>query len=486
MYRLIILAIFFHNIPCIAQQEGNTWVFGDSAGIKFTNGNPASILGTVLYSYEGSSSISNNNGELIYYAGINYLMGFYEIVVVNKHNHIISNGSGIYGSFTSTSAQGCLLLPDPGDTNKIYLFTHRQEPSPLDAKIYYSIIDKAANSDSGAVILKNIPLPGINAWMAEQIQAVRHGNGKDWWLITHQGNTNQFYKYLVDSIGISGPNIQSIGTGFTTFSGIGNMKVSPDGEKLVLIGGSGIIDYYSFNRCTGLLDNWIPLGIASSSLDAKYGCSFSPNSQLLYVSDWDTALYQFNLQATDIMASRQTIWVRPDTSNSRTGQHLLGPDGKIYIANLKPTNMSVGIFNLENMNLSVINSPDSLGLACDFQPYSFNLGGRRSFGGLPNIPDYSLLAVEGGCDSVVSVTEVISVEKMISVHPNPASDKIIVSTELEGNYSLLLYDYTGRMVLEHQLTNHEIDINHLKEGFYLFKIISNDKQITTGKVIVNR
>jgi hypothetical protein len=483
MYRLIILAIFFHNIPCIAQQEGNTWVFGDSATIKFTNGNPSTILGATLYTIEASSSISDDNGNLLFYVGATFPSGSYEFNLMNKYHQIVQNGLNLYGNWSS--AQGCLLLTNPGNSNEVYLISHRiQTGSVPDYKFYYSIIDKVANADSGEVIIKNIPLPGISN-MSEHLQAVRHGNGNDWWLVTHKGNGNQFYSYLIDSSGIQGPNIQSIANSFPFFSSAGQMKVSPDGNYLALVSTLGYIDLFDFDRCTGLLSNWKPIGSYTNYI-SRYGCSFSPNSKVLYVSDYDTSIFQYNLDASNIIASKQTIWLKPDTAISRIGQHLLGPDGKIYITNIKPTTATPNVFNFENMHLSVINYPDSLGLACDFQPYSFNLGGRRSFAGLPNIPDYSLGEIEGGCDSVVSVTEVISVEKKISVHPNPANDKIFVNKELNGKYSLILYDYMGRIVFEHRLTNHEIDINHLKEGFYLFKIISNDKQITTGKVIVNR
>lgn len=41
-------------------------------------------------------------------------------------------------------------------------------------------------------------------------------------------------------------------------------------------------------------------------------------------------------------------------------------------------------------NLSVINYPDSLGQACNFQPYSFYQGGNKVYIGLPNNPDYTL------------------------------------------------------------------------------------------------
>ncbi|MBK7964588.1 MAG: hypothetical protein IPK10_04335 [Bacteroidetes bacterium] len=48
-----------------------------------------------------------------------------------------------------------------------------------------------------------------------------------------------------------------------------------------------------------------------------------------------------------------------------------------------------------NSNLSVINFPDSLGSSCDFQPYSFYLGGHKAYNGLPNNPNYELDTLHG-------------------------------------------------------------------------------------------
>lgn len=62
------------------------------------------------------------------------------------------------------------------------------------------------------------------------------------------------------------------------------------------------------------------------------------------------------------------------------------------------------------MNLSVINSPDLPGAACDFQPYSFYLGGKRTYWGLPNNPDYDLGPLVGSpCDTLVGTTETLPI-----------------------------------------------------------------------------
>jgi hypothetical protein len=59
------------------------------------------------------------------------------------------------------------------------------------------------------------------------------------------------------------------------------------------------------------------------------------------------------------------------------------------------------LYNTYNTYLSVINEPDSLGAACNFTPYSFYLGGARTYWGLPNNPDYDLGPLVGSpCDTL--------------------------------------------------------------------------------------
>jgi hypothetical protein len=447
-----------------SQNQGNIWVFSDSAALDFNTGTPVPLFGTGVVSRNANTSISDTGGNLLFYSGayteINN--GAWEAGVFNQYNQLIQNGTGIYCN--SSLTQSILLLPFVNDTNKYYLFTNRSNASIPDNKIYYSVIDKMANSDSGAVFLKNMLLPGIND-MSGHMQAVRHGNGIDWWLITHKGNGNQYYIYLIDSSGISAPIIQATGSNFPLYNAGGQMKITPDGTKLVLVNTFGHIDLFDFDRCTGILSNWISLGYNNTNIFylAYFATSFSPNSQILYVSGEDT-LVQFDLQATNIATSKQIVWYDSDTL-SDIGDHLLGPDGKIYIAYAKPTIWYINAYTFENMHLSVINSPDSLGLACDFQPFSFYLGSRRTYYGLPNIPDYKLGALEPPC--VVSVGEVEG-KNQINVFPNPANDLISVSVnKLNSDFYLELTDIFGRILLKTKFRNQtEINVSHLPTGVY--------------------
>lgn len=104
-----------------------------------------------------------------------------------------------------------------------------------------------------------------------------------------------------------------------------------------------------------------------------------------------------------------------------------------------------------NENLSVVNYPDSLGAACDFQPFSFYLGGKRTYWGLPNNPDYNLGAIIGSpCDTLsvgISETETTS-KASLHVFYNAAAEKLFINAQnFKGKYcTLQIFDVMGRKV----------------------------------------
>ncbi|MBK7965933.1 MAG: hypothetical protein IPK10_12055 [Bacteroidetes bacterium] len=109
-------------------------------------------------------------------------------------------------------------------------------------------------------------------------------------------------------------------------------------------------------------------------------------------------------------------------------------------------------------NLSVINQPDSLGAACAFQPFSFYLGGARTYYGLPNNPDYELGAwVGSSCDTLsVGLSPNPSPEERgawMQAWFNPEWNMIHVNaSKLKGKSGVLrLFDVEGRVVYERKV-----------------------------------
>jgi hypothetical protein len=228
---------------------------------------------------------------------------------------------------------------------------------------------------------------------SEKLNAVLHADGKSWWVLIHDSDNDDFFTYLFRGTGISGPQVQSIGTAYgaalgNPYGSIGEMTFSPDGTKLLSVGVLGYIDLYDFDRCTGQLSNWIPLGaIAPIGVNNNYGCSFSPDGTKIYVSEGfnpsGDRLFQFDLNAPNILASKTELF--RDTMGMVFGQHQLGPDGKIYITG-KDTTLS----NPGNFALSVVNDPNQPGMACNYTHLSLPLHGLRTSFNLPNLPNYNL------------------------------------------------------------------------------------------------
>jgi hypothetical protein len=133
-----------------------------------------------------------------------------------------------------------------------------------------------------------------------------------------------------------------------------------------------------------------------------------------------------------------------------------------------------------NMNLSVINQPDSLGSLCDFQPYSFYLGGKRTYLGLPNNPDYDLPALAGSpCDTLVNIGEAPQMQQAtINVFYHTAWEKAFINaSNLKGKIGeLLVYDMQGKIIHQEPL--------RIQNGFFTRDLSMQGKAHEVYLVIV--
>ncbi|MCY7411255.1 MAG: hypothetical protein LH473_13365, partial [Chitinophagales bacterium] len=248
------------------------------------------------------------------------------------------------------------------------------------------------NNNLGACISKGNFV--ITDTLSEKMDAVKHANGRDWWIVVHDRDNDKFVKFLATPDSIQGPFYQSIGSDYSILfigaQNIGQMRFSRDGSKLAVVGLNNLIETFDFDRCSGDLSS--PKIISYQSLfvtskDALYGCSFSPSGRFLYVSSF-RQLFQFDLLDDDPSITVDTLFIMPSDS-FLIGGHQLFLDDKIYIANGTSILPSDGRDTI-NMNLNVITQPEYEGATCQFKPYSFYLGGHRSVLGLPNLPNYGL------------------------------------------------------------------------------------------------
>lgn len=278
------------------------------------------------------------------------------------------NGSRLFGDWSS--AQSVLAVPAIEDHSLYYLFTVAKEAEAHG--LTYSVLDITKDNGMGAITLKNIPLLSPST---EQLCAIKHCNGRDIWVISHQWNTNAYYAYLVTPQGISTTPVISY-SGRSAAPGVLNaialMKGSPDGRKIAVSFNLNGADVSDFDNATGKISNSIDLQVPDNYYSKTYGVEFSPNSKLLYVTYYviSDILYQYDVSAGTagaIVASKAKI-AEINNPSQTFATIQTGPDGKLYMA------------NAGGKYLSVISNPDVKGKGCNFKWEAIELIGYSSFG----------------------------------------------------------------------------------------------------------
>ncbi len=377
---LISLVPMLHS--AYAQKEWNVWYFGNYAGIDFNGGAPVALADGAMHQWEGCASIADSRtGRLLFYTDGD--------TVWNARHVPMTNGTGLLGHISST--QSAAIIPMPGDSNRYYIFTasagEYDDGAHPNLGIHYSVVDMTLDGGLGEIVRKNVR---IAEGTTEKMVAVRHANGRDYWIVVHGWWNNTFKSFRVSRSGVhvSDPVESAVGAAHlgSEFGRIGAMKVSPNGRKLALAGYEmNLVQLFDFNNITGVVSS--PLQLPSEVWE--YGVCFSPDNTKLYIttaSDRRSNIYQFDLSAPSaiaIIASRTLVGTFPN----KLGDLQLGPDGKIYVA-------------CGNSNwLGVINKPNVKGSACDYVERGLFLDiekGRERYSvwGLPNVMSSDLTAID--------------------------------------------------------------------------------------------
>lgn len=368
--HVLILALLAWPFVSLSQKEAYFWHFGDMAGIDFNSGAPVAITNSALSSIEGTSSVCDGaTGNLLFYTD--------GITVYNRQNNVMPNGTGLLGNPSST--QCGLIVRLPGTISTYYVFSVDQLAG--NSGLRYSIIDMTLDAGFGDVTTKNVQ---ILTPTCEKVTAVRHCNGIDFWILTHEWNSKSIYAYPLTAAGIGSPVVSTVGMAVngTTSNARGELKLSPDGTKLAAaydwLGG----ELYDFDNSTGVVSNPITLATGVQ----RYGVCFSPDNSKLYMTDgWQgQSIIQYDMAAGNIPASAVMVGTTPA---AYIGSLQNAPDGKMYAA-------TYGV-----MTVGAINNPNALGMACNYVDQAFNLGKYVRWG-LPNFPGDVNVAAWGQVDSI--------------------------------------------------------------------------------------
>ncbi len=355
-----LLLLLFYAISstnyAYAQKQGNNWYFGETAGITFNTSPPSALTDGQLDTDEGCASISDAEGQLLFYTD--------GVSVWDKNHNLMPNGTGLAGDTSST--QSAIIVPNPEDSSQYYIFT--VDNNIGSGGFRYSLVEMDRNGGNGAV-LSSEKNRLLFAPATEKITAVQHKNGRDVWLIAHAWNSDAFYVYRIGTFGLSSfPFVQSVGTAHegVNRNAHGYMKASPDGKKLAVgIGETGICEIFDFDNQSGRIGNVRRI----DGYDYIYGLEFSPNSEKLFLSfRYETDIHGFDITAgssSAIEASRFII-----TTQFPIGALQLGPDERIYAS------------KREN-SLGVIFNPNADPASINYLDQGIELQGRVATLGLP-------------------------------------------------------------------------------------------------------
>src|SRR5438128_1719779 len=103
---LVIVTVAFVVLvsPSLEAQQGNQWYFGRLAGLNFNTNPPTGSSDGQVNTLEGSSSVSDENGNILFYTD--------GTQVWDRNGDLMPNGSGLKGHVSSF--QNSIILPQPG------------------------------------------------------------------------------------------------------------------------------------------------------------------------------------------------------------------------------------------------------------------------------------------------------------------------------------------------------------------------------------
>jgi len=384
--------------------------FGGDTQIRvdFNTGTAVFTPDTLAFQiYPNYSGICDSTGELLLYSN-----GF---AVANREHQIIENGDTLMidaAAFAlfglSELPAGTLILLNPLDNGIYYLFHEEiqlgynwvfNNPTYRVQRIYLTTIDMNANGGLGKVIEKNKVITYDPLLLDDgKILAVRHANGRDWWVTVPRFNSNKIIRFLLTPSGIQFQPDALLD--MVQYPGNqGQASFSPDGKlyaSITLKNQPGMppqqyLYVMHFDRCDGTFYDQIRIPVA----DFTYGVFFSPDSRYMYLAHDDgIKLTQYDVTvpywpSTGIVVQEWNG--TEDPFPTVFGYGYPAPDGKVYF---------VGGNDVQVIH--IIHQPNQRGLACQVQQNvklpALNFVTIPNF---PNFPNFRLGPVDGTeCDSL--------------------------------------------------------------------------------------
>lgn len=430
---------------------------------------------------EGSCTVMCDSvGKLLFYSNGCYIS--------NADHEMMVNGDSIGKAKLETSycntggnpvIQSIIALPAPNSSHLYYLIYFDlvdAYPSPpyfalVPLTMYYAVIDMSLENGKGAVIEKNTVLLQ-DTFSRGQVQAQRHVNNKDWWIVMPQSHSNCYWTVLLTEQGIDTVYKQCIGNVWSDRDSGGQSVFAPTGTQYARMTFMNGLEIFDFDPATGMFfnDRHISMGVDTFPFG---GLAYAPNSRYLYAC-CSSRIYQYDTWSADIGGSKLLVATlnTPSTISqiARFDQARLMPDGKIYIAGSFP-----------HKHLHVIHRPNCYGVESNVEQYAVPLYSTNTYT-MPNMPHYKKWSSADTCQAVSVFNADDEIHKVV-FYPNPASGILNVDG-LDYGDQMTWFNIMGREVWRATYNGNTMNISTMPSGIYWVNVSRKHQVLGIFKIVV--
>lgn len=365
----MLLSLIFMQNSFAQTQRALRWSFPNENGLDFSSGSPVAVTDS-LTGDRGTSGICDENGNYVFYSNGE--------TVWQANGSIMQGGSNLVGD--QNAVQSSIITPSVNSNTRYYLFVvdERNAGNPI-PQVHYYDVEMTLNGGNGAVIGPTLLLDSA----VEKLAATRHANDRDYWVLAHKIDSDEFQAFLVDENGVNlTPVTSSIGAVHSTILSAnheGQMKISPDGKWVATaIFSAGIVQLFRFDNATGVVSD--PITLVNGITTFPYGCEFSADSKKFYynrsVSNGGNpvGVHQFDLDhaSIDCLLASEQVFTNNDPFKLYADMQL-APNKKIYLAYYEPP-------PFDEDSLGVINNPDEMFPGCNYENMGFELNDGMVYG----------------------------------------------------------------------------------------------------------